>query len=148
MQDKFLWSGKALLLFLILLMASYSDVKSRIVSDRHSIFLIFISFIPPQPFRISGLFCSLPFFIAAITSGGIGGADIKIMSAAGAIIGITGGTIAMIIGLVGMIAFHKGSTIIDKKRNRETKKAYPLIPFLTVGILIVYLSEYKCLFSQ
>lgn len=140
------WTGKALLLFLILFLASYSDVKTRIVSDRYSIFLIMISFIPPEPFRASGLFCSIPFLIAAITSGGIGGADIKIMSAAGTILGITGGMAAMIIGLTGMLIFHKGSTILSKSTGRETGKAYPLIPFLTAGILIVYLSKYRYLF--
>ena len=141
-----LWTGKSFALFLILFRASYSDVKSRTVADRFSLLLLLLSLIPPKPFQVLGIFCSLPFLIAAVTSGGIGGADIKIMSAAGTILGMTGGIFAMLIGLAGMLLFHGGNVIVSKFRNKKVGKAYPLVPFLSVGIFMVYLSEGICMY--
>lgn len=141
MITEILWSGKALLLFLILLLAAYSDLKSRVVSDWFSVLLLLLSTVPPKPFQISGLFCSLPFLIAAVTSGGIGGADIKMMSAAGLILGLKGGISAMIIGLAGMLLIHGGNMIAGRLKNRKVGNAYPLVPFLAVGIITVYLAE-------
>ena len=128
------------MLFLILLMASYSDLKSRIVSDRFSLLILLLSFIPPKPFQVWGLFCSFPFLMAAITSGGIGGADIKIMSAAGTILGM--------IGLAGMLLFHGGTMIAGRLKNKKVGNAYPLVPFLAVGIFTVYLSDGICIYLR
>lgn len=141
-----LWTGKAFVLFLILFRASCSDVKSRTVPDRVSLFLLLLSLVPPKPFQAWGIFCSLPFLIAAVTSGGIGGADIKIMSAAGTILGIVGGIFAMIIGLAGMLLFHGGVMIAGRLRNKKPRKTYPLVPFLAVGIFMVYLSDGICMY--
>ena len=148
MITEVLWTGKAVMLFLILLMASYSDLKSRIVSDRFSVLILLLSIIPPKPFQVWGLFCSLPFLIAAITSGGIGGADIKIMSAAGTILGMTGGIIAMMIGLAGMLLFHGGTIIAGRLKNKKVGNACPLVPFLAVGIFTVYLSDGICIYLR
>lgn len=142
-----IWTGKTFLLFLVLFLASYSDMKSRTVSDRYSLLLLLLSFIPPKPFQISGLFCSIPFLIAAVTLGGIGGADIKIMSAAGATLGLMGGVTAMVIGLISMLLFHMWNVIAGKLRHKKVGNAYPLVPFLTVGIVIVYLSNGMYLFT-
>ena len=71
--------------------------------------------------------------------GGIGGADIKIMGAAGMVIGLIPGISAMIIGLLGMIAFHLGRSLLLGKM--QWKQSYPLIPFLSVGIISMYLLQ-------
>lgn len=141
MMNTVLWAGKAIVLFLILFRASYSDIKSRIVSDRYSLFLVLLSFMPPEPFQALGLFCCIPFLIAAVTSGGIGGADIKIMAAAGTILGLMGGIIAMSVGLAGMLLFHGGTMIACRLNHKKAGNAYPLVPFLAIGILGVYLSQ-------
>lgn len=129
------------MLFLLLLLAALSDVKSRIVSDRFSVLILLLSLIPPKPFQVSGLFCCLPFLLAAVTSGGIGGADIKIMSVSGLILGLKGGIAAMIIGLAGMLLFHGGNVIAGRLKDRKVGNAYPLVPFLAIGIFTVYLAE-------
>lgn len=81
--------------------------------------------------------CALPFFFAAMTIGGIGGADIKIMGAAGMVLGFHEGIAAMVIGLAGMLLFHMGERLLRKGRAAQS---YPLVPFLTVGVLLVYLT--------
>lgn len=80
-----------------------------------------------------------PFLLAALTVGGIGGADIKIMGAAGMVLGLRQGISAMIIGLLGMLAYHLGRKILSDSKEK-VEQSYPLIPFLTAGMMLAYLT--------
>ena len=74
-----------------------------------------------------------------MTVGGIGGADIKIMGAAGMVLGLKQGMFAMIIGLAGMLAYHLTRKIFFHGTGKA-EQAYPLIPFLTAGMVLAYLT--------
>ena len=67
---------------------------------------------------------------------GIGGADIKLMGAAGMVLGFYEGIAAMVIGLAGMLLFHMRERLLRKGRAEQS---YPLVPFLAAGVLFVYL---------
>lgn len=130
---------KGVVFLSLLAAASWSDVKTRQVSDYYSILLVLFALSTSPYVNWWGIFCGMPFLAAAVRSGGIGGADIKIMSAAGMVIGFFPGITAMIMGLIGMLLFHLIERVIHRKELLN--QAYPLIPFLTAGILIVYMKQ-------
>lgn len=134
-----IWAVKGAALIVLLILASYHDIKTRQIPDIYSIAIALVALCVPQYENLWGVFCCLPFFIAAISVGGIGGADIKIMGAAGMVLGLIPGISAMTIGLLGMIAFHFVRSLFIGKM--QGKQSYPLIPFLTIGIASMYLLQ-------
>ena len=139
MTPMIIWAVKGSVLFVLLIITSYHDIKTRQIPEIYSMMLALLAICVPHYENLWGVFCCLPFLIAAISMGGIGGADIKIMGAAGMVIGLIPGISAMIIGLLGMIAFHLGRSLLLGKM--QWKQSYPLIPFLSVGIISMYLLQ-------
>ena len=133
------WAGKGAALAALLIGASWRDIRSRIVPDFYSILIILVALFIPDTGKWWGIFCTLPFLIAALTVGGIGGADIKIMGAAGMVLGFWEGMAAMTMGLTGMLLFHTIKSLLRKGRKKE--KSYPMVPFLAAGIILVYLTQ-------
>ena len=66
---------------------------------------------------------------------GIGGADIKLSTAAALSLGFYGGVIGYMVGLVFAIVFQ---TIYNKDKKQSNKEAFPLLPFLSTGLMIGY----------
>ena len=75
-----------------------------------------------------------------VTAGGIGGGDIKLTGACGLVLGFGRTLIGLITGLLLLLVFHAVRQCVKriKKENRERGKeqAYPLVPFLLLGMLI------------
>ena len=134
-----IWAVKGVALFILLILASYHDIKTRQIPDKYSMVIALLALCAPRYENLWGVFCCLPFLIAALSVGGIGGADIKIMGAAGMVIGLVPGIFAMTIGLLGMIFFHFARSLFIGKM--QGKQSYPLIPFLTAGIIGMYLLQ-------
>lgn len=133
------WAGKGILFATLLIGASYCDIRSREVPDIYSVLIIMTALFIPDGEKWWGILCGCPFLLAALAVGGIGGADIKIMGAAGMVLGLKQGISAMIIGLFGMLTYHLGRKLL--LRNKEkVEQSYPLIPFLTAGMMLAYLT--------
>lgn len=132
-----IWACKGIALAVLLIGAAYRDVCCRKVPDRFSFGIILAALIMPDTEKWWGAMCALPFFVAAMTTGGIGGADIKIMGAAGMVLGFYEGITAMVIGLAGMLGFHLAERLL---RKEKAASSYPLVPFLAAGVLLVYLT--------
>ena len=66
---------------------------------------------------------------------GQGGADFKFSTAAALCLGFYGGVIGYMIGLVFAIVFQ---TIYNKVKKQSNKEAFPLLPFLSTGLMIGY----------
>ena len=133
------WAEKGILFAALLIGASYCDIQSRKVPDIYSVLIIVTALFIPDLGKWWGILCGAPFLLAALTVGGIGGADIKIMGAAGMVLGLKQGIFAMIIGLFGMLAYHFGRKIL-LHGTKEMEQSYPLIPFLTAGMTLTYLT--------
>lgn len=131
------WAGKGIVLSALLIGAAYRDIRCRKVPDRFSVGIVLTALIVPDTGKWWGAMCALPFFFAAMTMGGIGGADIKLMGAAGMVLGFYEGIAAMVLGLSGMLVFHMGERLL---RKGKAEKSYPLVPFLAMGVLLVYLA--------
>jgi leader peptidase (prepilin peptidase)/N-methyltransferase len=84
------------------------------------------------------VFTALPFFIPALVkSGSIGGGDIKLMFACGAVLGVWGGLLQTVIALSPLAVFSLG-IMLTKGRKARQKTAIPLAPFLCAGGIISY----------
>lgn len=130
---------RGILLCMILLTASYSDLRSREVSDYMSVMVLLTAFIGVSMADIpgmllSGLFVAGMMLLVTLLSGEscIGGADIKLGGACAFALGTTGGIVGLIGGLVLAI-------VINMCRGRNTRnQSFPLVPYLAAGFLAAY----------
>jgi len=125
--------------FALLLAASVTDIKKRVIPDSICLAIALTGLIAFAPVKLLGIFCALPFLMAAVLCGGMGGGDIKLMAAAGIVLGFQYGIAATVIGLTAMLLFYAVYKAITKARGRECVKAFPLAPFLSIGCMAAYI---------
>lgn len=127
----------------ILLVASYFDVRTRIIPDWIHVLIILVGFIEFDPVKsIVGLILTpLPFLIMAmIKEGSIGGGDVKLIGAWGFVVGVEYVLHTLIISLIIFIIIN---CIYSSSERSLYNKHYPMIPYfafsnlLTLVILIV-----------
>ena len=124
--------------FALLFAASVFDIRKRIISDTLCLLIALVGLAALEPARLLGVFTALPLLLAALLWGGMGGGDVKLMAAAGLVLGFWRGMAAMVMGLAAMLLFHALCAVIQKLRGRNVPKAYPLAPFLSLGCLTAY----------
>lgn len=136
------WTVKGVLMALVLLYASVQDISTRKADDSLWIMLLMLSLVnfgehSVLSMILGGIVVFVPQLAIAIFSknGGIGGADIKISTAAALCLGFVGGTLGYVIGLAFGIVFQ---LIYNKVKHRTYKKSFALLPFLSVGLMIGY----------
>ena len=122
------------LFFLVLSLAAVSDIRKRMIPDWMPLLIAGVSLLPPEPVYLTGLLVALPLLIAGITVGGIGGGDIKLMSVSGLLIA------GLLMALMFLLLFHWAGQCIRKCKKINCgvgkEQAYPLVPFLLVGMVI------------
>lgn len=126
---------KSIIVFTSLLLASIQDIKTRIVDDCYSITIFVASFIDISmqdvPYMIlSGviLFMFLFFLVVFLGDTGIGGSDIKILSAFACYIGLFDGITTLFIALI--------LSVIINKLSKSTSFAF--VPHIFCGGLLIY----------
>jgi leader peptidase (prepilin peptidase)/N-methyltransferase len=122
----------------LLVLASAWDIRKRIIPDSVCLCIALSSLIAFDLMNLFGVLTSLPLLLAALLWGGMGGGDIKLMAAAGLVLGFHRGMAAAVIGLTAMLLFHALYAITQKLRGRAVQKAYPLAPFLSFGCIAAY----------
>lgn len=128
------------LFFVLLSLAAVADIQKRIIPDWMPLFIAGVSLIPPEPVYLTGILVALPLLIVGITAGGIGGGDIKLTGACGLVLGFERTLAGLLMALSLLLLFHAASKCIRKIRKlncvAEKEQAYPLVPFLLVGMVI------------
>lgn len=138
------------LLATLLLYMSFVDLKLRLVSDYFILGIVSTALITLIPNLIVGnyahciysllaaIIIPIPLFVASfISSGGIGGGDIKLVSAVSLILGINKGLFALICGLILAVVIQLIVSKI-KKIDKKTIK-FALVPYLAVSAIVFYL---------
>jgi len=123
---------KETLFFVALIFATIWDMREREIPDILNVCIFAIGLFGVHPIYafVCALVTGLPYLIASLLSGGrIGGGDIKLMAACGAVLGIRGGFLQSIIALT-LVACYGIAEMILKK---DTKVSIPLAPFLGTG---------------
>ena len=138
-----LWTLKGMVMALILLYASVQDVNTHEADDFLWVMLVILSLVNFGDVSIGSMvFGAIAVFVPQMAiamfakKGGIGGADIKISTAAALSLGFYGGVIGYMIGLAFGVIYQ---TIRNKVQNRSNQEPFPLLPFLTTGLMIGYL---------
>ena len=137
-----MWIIKTIILLTLLLYASVRDLKTREVPDSVSGMLLILSLVDTDIARLPSMLLGillvfLPQFISALInpSKALGGADIKVSSSAAFLLGAQRGLFALIVGLtLAVIAMP----IIKTIRKLPKDQPFPLIPFLSIGIVAEY----------
>ena len=117
---------------LILLVASYSDIKTRECDDYLPVMILITAFIGIELTAIPSMFIAAMFtagmflLIVVTVSDGIGGADIKIASASVFLLGFHRGIIGLIAGLLLAI-------IVNSIKSK--KLGFPMLPYLTAAFI-------------
>ncbi len=133
------YTVRGILLCLILLTASYSDLRSREVDDHLSVMVLLTSFIgcgmaDLPGMLLGGLFVFGMMLVVSLMGkeSCIGGADIKLGGACAFALGIHGGIAGLITGLVLAVVIN----LLKGKNTRQ--QSFPLVPYLSAGFLAAY----------
>jgi len=140
-----IWTARGCALLLVLLFASICDKNARQVGDICWLMIAFLGLTAVTENSIVNMLLggvvvfASQMIIAVATKKSlvsIGGADIKISTAASFLLGFYKGIIGFMLGmLIAIIA----QLIITRKNHKDRTEAFPLIPYLSVGLLIGYL---------
>lgn len=143
LQIGFGWSAelvKGIILLLISLYASVSDIQTHRVKDVASVMILITGFIGMTASEIpkhlfDGLLIGGILFICAVASNNrIGGADVKLSAACSFLLGFQRGMAGLVIGLLLAIICN----LILNRKSKIKGKAFPLVPYLSVGFMIMY----------
>lgn len=136
-----MWTVKGMALAMILLYASMQDLADREADDCLSVMLLILALVNFGDVSIgSMLMGALGVFVPQMAvvmishKEGIGGADIKLSTAALSL-GFYGGVMGYGIGMVLAVVFQ---TIRNRIQKRSMHEPFPLIPFLSAGLMIGY----------
>lgn len=130
---------RGIIFCLILLISSYSDIKTRECADYLHVMILLAAFICREFSELPGMLLSALFvgtvmLLALLLGKGryIGGADIKLSVACAFMLGLTQSVIGLLAGMITAV-------IINSVKNRKDKKAgFPLIPYLAAGLMAAY----------
>lgn len=134
---------KGMILTLLLLYASLSDLKYRRVPDCVFVMLLILAFVGfNRSNLISMLAGALVVFIPQLATAvispkrSLGGADIKISTALAFMLGVEQGLFALIIGLLLAVI---GTLISNEILGRSHKSSFALMPYLWIGATLAYM---------
>ena len=134
---------KGMILALLLLYASLSDLKTRRVSDCVSVMIFILSLVGFEAANlpsmlIGAMIVFVPQFALAIIrpSRACGGADLKISTAIAFMLGAGKGVFALIVGMLLAVIVM---AIYNKVNAKDQKEAFPLVPFLSFGAMLAYI---------
>ena len=114
---------------LVLFAAAVRDARVRTIPNAFCVCVLACCLVPPVRFCPLGILAALPLFAAGMTCGGIGGGDIKLILALGAVLGLWTTIYATVIAMALLVAFHG----LRRAFGREGA-SYPLVPFLFAGM--------------
>lgn len=129
---------KGIILWLILLYCSYSDIKSRECYDSPHLMIAIAACIGTElnllPSMLTAALAVLGglFILMTVTDANVNGADLKISLACTFLLGLGRGLIGLTVGLVIAIA-------VNLIKLKDKKEGFPLIPYLAVGFVAAYL---------
>ena len=129
-------------LFLSLLFAvSVCDIRHREIPDGLQAAIAALTFLCLSPENLLGILGALPYFVIALFFGGmdgIGGGDIKLAAATGAVLGLPASLAASVLGLAAFLLYATTCSCIRRLHGKKGKYAFPVGPFLAAGSAAAY----------
>lgn len=134
---------KSIAFTLIMLYASVCDIEERSVPNYVSVLILLLGLSCLTPKMLlahagSGILLFLfIFIIAMIAPGKIGGADVKIIGACAFFLGLMPAVTGLMLGLLLSVVI----TLILIKCKKTDDRKLPLVPYLSTGFLITYITS-------
>ena len=136
-------SVKGMILCIILMWASISDIAKHEVPDFITVSILILAFVGFEPNNLpSMLVGAIVLFVPQLVVSmlrperAVGGGDMKISAALGFLLGAEKGLFAVITGLTISII----SMLIVRKIEKESnKEPFALVPFLSFGAMLVFI---------
>ena len=129
-------------LFILLLLAvSVCDIRSREIPDSLQLGIAALIFLHVQPGNLLGVLGALPYLVVVLFFGdirGIGGGDIKLAAATGAVLGLAASLTASVLGLSAFTIYGSICSCIRRLHGQKGKTAFPVGPFLAAGSVAAY----------
>ena len=131
---------RCVLLCYVLVLAGAADIATHEIPDALHLLVAMAGLIGLQPVSalLGFLLVPLPFLMAALKTGKIGGGDVKLMAASGFALGVSGGFWMMFWGLL-MALLWNASMRKGREDTSLEKSSIPLAPFLAFGCFVVLL---------
>lgn len=136
-----LWTVKGIAMAMIFLYASVQDASTHEADDFLWVMLLLLALVNTQTVGVwsmllGGLVVFVPQMLVAMFSKerGVGGADIKVSTAAALSLRFLGGAIGLVLGLMMAIIYRM---VIRKGKDARTER-FALLPFITTGLMIGY----------
>ena len=134
-------TAKGLILVLLFLYASYSDIRTRKCGDLLHVFIILTAFIGieisdlPQ-LLIAGAYI-LVFMLgtSVLFKERIGGADIKFSAACAFLLGAENGLLGLIVGLTAAVCIN---VVLRFIKHKDHHAGFPMIPYIAAGFFAAY----------
>ena len=129
---------QGLLLFLILLYASCSDLTSHTMDDYLWVMVGILGLLGLPSMLIGAAMVFVPQILLALLPPhkALGGADIKLSTAVAFLLGWQKGLAALLLGLILAVIVM---LIVQRFNRKKKKQAFALIPFLSVGAMVMFL---------
>lgn len=135
------YTFQGLFLFYLLLYASMSDLTNRRVANHLSISIFALSLISIPTVGFTSMLlggaitAAIQIGVSMFSSGRYGGADLKIATACAFLLGWQRGLAGLALGLLIGVVFM---LIYNKIRKLNNDKGFPLIPFISVGMMTMF----------
>lgn len=133
---------QGIFLFFVLLYAFLSDLTYRVVDDSIWVIILALSLVGISEIGFISMFIGgLAVFVIQLGVATLfedkayGGADLKISTALAVLLGCTRGLFALVIG-IGFAVIY--TLIYNKIKNRSNRIAFPLVPFLSIGAMLMF----------
>ena len=127
----------------ILIIVAFIDYDTMTIYDRFHILIIILAIVEFIVFKkslldivVGALIVSVPLYLIAILTQGMGGGDIKLMFASGLLLGTKGILVAFAIAII-LGGSYGIFALLTKKQ--DAKDAIPFGPFLCVGLFLASL---------
>ena len=135
-------SVKGMILCMVLIWASISDMAKHEVPDFISAAVLILAFVAFEPANLPSMIVGaavlfLPQLAVSMLrpDRAVGGADIKLSAALGFLLGAEKGLFAVITGLTVSVIFM---LIVRKIRKESNKEPFALVPFLSFGAMLAF----------
>lgn len=129
-------------LFLVLLIAvSACDIRHREIPDSLQLAIAALTFLCFSPWNLLGILGALPYLVIALFFGGgdgMGGGDIKLAAATGAVLGLPASLTASMLGLGGFVFYSTLYMKLKGIHGQKRKIPFPVGPFLAAGCAAAY----------